>query len=210
MKVNIVTQEGKDSGRKATLSKEVYGITPSDHAMYLDVKQYLANQRQGTSKAKERGEIARTTKKLHKQKGTGGARHGSMRSPLFRGGGTIFGPRPRSYSFKLNKKLKMLARRSALSTMAADSHIIVMDKFSMDAPNTQGYSQVISALGLKGKKSMVVLADQDKAVYLSSRNFEGSKVVTVSELSTYAILNAGTLILTEGAIDKIENSLITK
>ncbi|MDG1757656.1 MAG: 50S ribosomal protein L4, partial [Schleiferiaceae bacterium] len=165
MKVNIVTQEGKDSGRKATLSKEVYGITPSDHAMYLDVKQYLANQRQGTSKAKERGEISRTTKKLHKQKGTGGARHGSMRSPLFRGGGTIFGPRPRSYSFKLNKKLKMLARRSALSTMAADSHIIVMDKFSMDAPNTQGYSQVISALGLKGKKSMVVLADQDKAVY---------------------------------------------
>ena len=210
MKVNIVTQEGKDSGRKATLSKDVYGITPSDHAMYLDVKQYLANQRQGTSKAKERGESARTTKTLHKQKGTGGARHGSMRSPLFRGGGTIFGPRPRSYSFKLNKKLKMLARRSALSTMAADSHIIVMDKFNMDAPNTQGYGQVISALGLKGKKSMVVLADQDKAVYLSSRNFEGSKVVTVSELSTYAILNAGTLILTEGAIDKIENTLITK
>mgnify|MGYP001308191595 CR=1 FL=1 len=210
MKVNIVTQEGKDSGRTATLNKDVYGITPSEHAMYLDVKQYLANQRQGTSKSKERGEIARTTKKLYKQKGTGGARHGSMRSPLFRGGGTIFGPRPRSYSFKLNKKLKVLARRSALSTMAADAHIIVMDKFSMDTPNTQGYGQVLNALGLEGKKSMVVLADQDKAVYLSSRNFEDSKVVTVSELSTYAILNAGTLILTEAAIDKIENSLITK
>lgn len=210
MKLSILTQEGKDTGRKANLNDAVFGIEPNEHAMYLDVKQYLANQRQGTAKAKERAEIARTTKKLHRQKGTGGARHGSMKSPLYRGGGRVFGPRPRNYGFKLNKKLKALARKSALSTMASQSQIVVVDNFTMAAPKTKEFAASMAALGLTGKKSMLVLADQDKAVYLSSRNFEGSKTVTASELSTYSILNAGTLILTEAAIDRIENALTTK
>jgi large subunit ribosomal protein L4 len=210
MEVNIFSQKGKDLGRKAALSDSVFKVDPNDHAVYLDVKQYLANQRQGTHKAKERSEISRTTKKLHKQKGTGGARHGSMRSPLYRGGGTVFGPRPHEYGFKLNKKLKTVARKSALSMMAAEGQIFVIDKISIKEPKTKEYSAFLGALGFSEKKCTVVLPEPDKNVYLSSRNFEGSNVVTASELNTYSILNAGTLILVEGAIEKIEMALMTK
>jgi len=170
MELNIINLEGKDTGRKAILSDDVFGIEPNEHAMYLDVKQYLANQRQGTHKAKQRAEIARTTKKLHRQKGTGGARHGSMKSPLYRGGGRVFGPVPHEYGFKLNKKLKNLARKSAFSTVVKENQVIVLEALTMEAPKTKAYSQVLSALGLQGKKSTVVLAEQDKNVYLSSRN----------------------------------------
>jgi large subunit ribosomal protein L4 len=210
MEVNIFSQKGKDLGRKALLSDSVFKVDPNEHAVYLDVKQYLANQRQGTHKAKERSEISRTTKKLHKQKGTGGARHGSMRSPLYRGGGTVFGPRPHEYGFKLNKKLKIAARKSALSMMAAEDQIFVIDNISIKEPKTKEYSALLGALGFSQKKCTVVLPEPDKNVYLSSRNFEGSNVVTASELNTYSILNAGTLILVEGAIEKIETALMTK
>ena len=210
MEVNIFSQKGKDIGRKALLSDSVFKVDPNEHAVYLDVKQYLANQRQGTHKAKERSEISRTTKKLHKQKGTGGARHGSMRSPLYRGGGTVFGPRPHEYGFKLNKKLKIAARKSALSMMAAEDQIFVIDNISIKEPKTKEYSAFLGALGFSQKKCTVVLPEPDKNVYLSSRNFEGSNVVTASELNTYSILNAGTLILVEGAIEKIETALMTK
>jgi large subunit ribosomal protein L4 len=210
MEVNIFSQKGKDLGRKALLSDSVFKVDPNEHAVYLDVKQYLANQRQGTHKAKERSEISRTTKKLHKQKGTGGARHGSMRSPLYRGGGTVFGPRPHEYGFKLNKKLKIAARKSALSMMAAEDQIFVIDNISIKEPKTKEYSTFLGALGFSQKKCTVVLPEPDKNVYLSSRNFEGSNVVTASELNTYSILNAGTLILVEGAIEKIETALMTK
>ena len=210
MEVNIFSQKGKDLGRKAFLSDSVFKVDPNEHAVYLDVKQYLANQRQGTHKAKERSEISRTTKKLHKQKGTGGARHGSMRSPLYRGGGTVFGPRPHEYGFKLNKKLKIAARKSALSMMAAEDQIFVIDNISIKEPKTKEYSALLGSLGFSQKKCTVVLPEPDKNVYLSSRNFEGSNVVTASELNTYSILNAGTLILVEGAIEKIETALMTK
>tara|TARA_Y100000389_G_C17409158_1_gene489834 strand:- start:260 stop:892 length:633 start_codon:yes stop_codon:yes gene_type:complete len=210
MEVKIFNQKGKDLGRKVALSDNVFKVEPNEHAVYLDVKQYLANQRQGTHKAKERSEISRTTKKLHKQKGTGGARHGSMRSPLYRGGGTVFGPRPHDYGFKLNKKLKVVARKSALSMMAAEDQIFVVDKISIKEPKTKEYSTVLEALGFSEKKCTVVLPESDKNVYLSSRNFEGSNVVTASELNTYSILNAGTLILLEDAIEKIETALMTK
>lgn len=210
MELNIFSQKGKDLGRKALLSDSVFKVDPNEHAVYLDVKQYLANQRQGTHKAKERSEISRTTKKLHKQKGTGGARHGSMRSPLYRGGGTVFGPRPHEYGFKLNKKLKIAARKSALSMMAAEDQIFVIDNISIKEPKTKEYSAFLGALGFSQKKCTVVLPEPDKNVYLSSRNFDGSNVVTASELNTYSILNAGTLILVEGAIEKIETALMTK
>ena len=210
MEVNICNQKGKDLGRKVALSDSIFKVDPNEHAVYLDVKQYLANQRQGTHKAKERSEISRTTKKLHKQKGTGGARHGSMRSPLYRGGGTVFGPRPHEYGFKLNKKLKIVARKSALSMMAAEDQIFVVDKISIKEPKTKEYSAFLGALGFSEKKCTIVLPEPDKNVYLSSRNFEGSNVVTVSELNTYSILNAGALILVEGAIEKIETSLMKK
>ena len=210
MEVNIFSQKGKDLGRKALLSDSVFKVDPNEHAVYLDVKQYLANQRQGTHKAKERSEISRTTKKLHKQKGTGGARHGSMRSPLYRGGGTVFGPRPHEYGFKLNKKLKIAARKSALSMMAAEDQIFVIDNISIKEPKTKEYSAFLGALGFSQKKCTVVLPEPDKNLYLSSRNFDGSNVVTASELNTYSILNAGTLILVEGAIEKIETALMTK
>ena len=210
MELNIFSQKGKDLGRKALLSDSVFKVDPNEHAVYLDVKQYLANQRQGTHKAKERSEISRTTKKLHKQKGTGGARHGSMRSPLYRGGGTVFGPRPHEYGFKLNKKLKIAARKSALSMMAAEDQIFVIDNISIKEPKTKEYSAFLGALGFSQKKCTVVLPEPDKNLYLSSRNFDGSNVVTASELNTYSILNAGTLILVEGAIEKIETALMTK
>jgi large subunit ribosomal protein L4 len=210
MELNILSSLGQETGRKATLNDSVFAIEPNEHAVYLDVKQYLANQRQGTHKAKERAEIARTTKKVHKQKGTGGARHGSMKSPIYRGGGRVFGPQPRDYSFKLNKKVKVLARKSALSIKASKQNLVVLENLSFDAPKTKQFVSMIQALGLHGKKSLVVLGDSDKNVYLSSRNFEGSNVITHSELNTYDIMNAGVIVLVESSIEKIETALSAK
>lgn len=207
MELNIYTIEGTDTGRKALLKDELFSAEPSQQAIYLDVKQFLANQRQGTAKAKQRAEIARTTKKHHKQKGTGGARYGSLKGPLHRGGGTAFGPEPRDYSFKLNKKLKKLARISALTLKAQQEQIKVIENFSFDAPKTKSFIQILKSLGIENKKSLVVLADSDINVYLSSRNLKGSNVVKASDLNTYDILNAHNLILTESSIGKIENWL---
>lgn len=208
MEVKVLDFNGKDTGRKVQLSDSVYGIEPNNHAVYLDVKQYLANQRQGTHKAKERAEVAGSTRKIKKQKGTGTARAGSAKNPLFKGGGTIFGPRPRSYSFKLNKNLKRLARKSAFSIKAKESNIIVVEDFTFETPNTKNFINVLKALGLENKKSLFVLGESNKNVYLSSRNLKGSSVLSNSELSTYAILNANNLVLLEGSLEGIEDNLI--
>jgi large subunit ribosomal protein L4 len=207
MKAAVLDIKGKDTGRKVSLNKAIYEIEPNDHAVYLDVKQYLANQRQGTHKSKERAEITGSTRKIKKQKGTGTARAGSIKSPVFRGGGRAFGPRPRNYSFKLNKKLKSLARKSAFTIKAKEKAIVVLEDFSFDAPKTSAYLDMMSNLGFDGKKTLLVLGDSNKNVYLSSRNLQHTNVVIVSELSTYAILNSGTVLLTEGAVEKIENIL---
>ncbi len=210
MKVAVLDIKGNDTGRKADLSNEVFGIEPNNHAVYLDVKQYLAHQRQGTHKAKERAEIAGSTRKIKKQKGTGTARAGSIKSPIFRGGGRIFGPRPKDYTQKLNKNLKRLARKSALSLKSKDKAILVVEDFDFDAPKTKDFVQVLKSLGLENKKSLFVLGDSNKGVYLSSRNFKGSEVITSSELSTYKILNAHSLVLLEGALEGIESNLNNK
>ncbi|MCL9809170.1 50S ribosomal protein L4 [Flavobacterium luminosum] len=207
MEVKVLDINGKETGRKVQLSDSVFAIEPNKHAVYLDVKQYLANQRQGTHKAKERAEVAGSTRKIKKQKGTGTARAGSKKSPLFKGGGTVFGPRPRSYSFKLNKALKRLARKSALTLKAQESNLIVVEDFNFEAPSTKNFINVLKALGLENKKSLFVLGDTNKNVYLSSRNLKGSSVVTNSELSTYAILNANNLVLLEGSLEGIEENL---
>ncbi|KAA3623464.1 MAG: 50S ribosomal protein L4 [Flavobacterium sp.] len=207
MKVAVLDKNGKDTGRKVELSKEVFGIEPNNHAVYLDVKQYLANQRQGTHKAKERAEIVGSTRKIKKQKGTGTARAGSIKSPIFKGGGRIFGPRPRSYSFKLNKNLKRLARRSALSMKANDKAIVVMEDLSFEAPKTKEFTSVLKSLGLENKKSLFVLGESNNNLYLSSRNLKGAEVVTNSELSTYKIMNANSLVLFEGSLEGIETNL---
>ena len=207
MKVAVLDKNGKDTGRKADLSKEVFGIEPNNHAVYLDVKQYLANQRQGTHKAKERAEITGSTRKIKKQKGTGTARAGSIKSGLFKGGGRMFGPRPRNYSFKLNKNLKRLARKSALTMKANDKSIVVLEDFTMEAPKTQEFTSVLKNLGLENKKSLVVLGESNNNVYLSSRNLKGTEVITNSELSTYKIMNANSLVLFEGSLEGIEQIL---
>jgi large subunit ribosomal protein L4 len=207
MEVKVLDFNGKDTGRKVQLSDSVFAIEPNNHAVYLDVKQYLANQRQGTHKAKERAEVTGSTRKIKKQKGTGTARAGSIKNPLFKGGGTIFGPRPRSYSFKLNKSLKRLARKSAFSIKAKESNIIVLEDFNFEAPNTKNFINVLKALGLENKKSLFVLGESNKNVYLSSRNLKTSNVVTSSELSTYAILNTNNLVLLEGSLELIEENL---
>ncbi len=207
MEVKVLNISGKETGRKVQLSDDVFGIEPNNHAVYLDVKQYLANQRQGTHKAKERAEVAGSTRKIKKQKGTGTARAGSAKNPLFKGGGTVFGPRPRSYSFKLNKNLKRLARKSAFSIKAKESNLIVVEDFNFDAPNTKNFINVLKALGLESKKSLFVLGDTNKNVYLSSRNLKASSVITNSELSTYAILNANNLVLLESSIEGIQENL---
>jgi large subunit ribosomal protein L4 len=207
MKVAVVDKNGKDTGRKVELSKEVFGIEPNDHAVYLDVKQYLANQRQGTHKAKERAEIVGSTRKIKRQKGTGTARAGSIKSPIFKGGGRVFGPRPRSYSFKLNKNVKRLARKSALSIKANDKAIVVLEDFQMEAPKTNEFTGMLKSLGLDGKKSLFVLGESNNNVYLSSRNLKGTEVVTNSELSTYKIMNANSLVLFEGSLEGIESTL---
>ena len=207
MEAKVLDFNGKDTGRKVQLSDSVFGIEPNNHAVYLDVKQYLANQRQGTHKAKERAEVAGSTRKIKKQKGTGTARAGSAKNPLFKGGGTVFGPRPRSYSFKLNKGLKRLARKSAFSIKAKESNLVVIEDFNFETPNTKNFIAVLKALGLENKKSLFVLGDSNKNVYLSSRNLKASSVVTSSELSTYAILNANNLVLLEGSLEGIEENL---
>ena len=207
MEAKVLDFNGKDTGRKVQLSDSVFAIEPNNHAVYLDVKQYLANQRQGTHKAKERAEVAGSTRKIKKQKGTGTARAGSAKNPLFKGGGTVFGPRPRSYSFKLNKSLKRLARKSAFSIKAKESNIIVLEDFNFETPNTKNFINVLKALELENKKSLFVLGDVNKNVYLSSRNLKGSSVVSSLELSTYAILNANNLVLLESSLEIIEENL---
>ncbi|MGC6525841.1 MAG: 50S ribosomal protein L4 [Flavobacteriaceae bacterium] len=207
MKVAVLDINGKDTGRKADLSNEVFAIEPNNHAVYLDVKQYLANQRQGTHKAKERGEIVGSTRKIKKQKGTGTARAGSIKSGVFKGGGRIFGPRPRNYGFKLNKNVKRLARKSALTIKANEKAITVLEDFNFEAPKTKAFTAVLKALNLDSKKSLFVLGAPNNNVYLSSRNFKGSEVVTSSELSTYKILNANQVVLLESAIEGIESNL---
>ena len=198
MKVAVLDSKGKDTGRKADLSDAVFAIDPNNHAIYLDVKQYLAHQRQGTHKSKERAEIAGSTRKIKKQKGTGTARAGSIKSPVFRGGGRIFGPRPKDYTQKLNKNVKRLARKSALSIKAGEKSIVVVEDFNLDAPKTKDFLQVLKSLGIDNKKSLVVLGDSNNNVYLSSRNLTQTDVVINSELSTYKILNATSIVLLEG------------
>jgi len=207
MKVAVLDKNGKDTGRKVELSKDVYGIEPNNHALYLDVKQYLANQRQGTHKAKERAEITGSTRKIKKQKGTGTARAGSIKSGVFRGGGRMFGPRPRNYSFKLNKNLKRLARRSALSIKANDKAIMVIEDMKFDAPKTQEFTALLKSLGLDAKKSLFVLGESNNNIYLSSRNLKKTEVITNSHLSTYKIMNANSLVLFEGSLEGIETNL---
>lgn len=207
MELAVHNSEGKATSKKVKLSDDVFAIEPNDHAIYLDVKQYLAAQRQGTHKSKERAEIARTTKKLKRQKGTGGARAGSMKSPLFRGGGRVFGPRPRNYEIAVNKKVKALARKSALSYKAKENNIIVLEDLNYAEPKTSQYAELLNNLKVADKKSLLVVADHNKNVYLSSRNITAAKVVTASELTTYDILNASNLLLAEGSVSKLENLL---
>jgi len=207
MKVAVVDINGKETGRKVDLSAMVFGIEPNDHAIYLDVKQYLANQRQGTHKTKERAEIVGSTRKIKKQKGTGTARAGSIKSPIFWGGGRIFGPRPRNYGFKLNKSLKRLARKSVLSMKANDNAIKVVEDFSFDGIKTKNFLEVLKALELEDKKSLFVLGEANKNVYLSSRNLKTSEVVSYSELTTYKILHANSLVLLESSLEGIETNL---
>ncbi|OBX22369.1 MULTISPECIES: 50S ribosomal protein L4 [Bizionia] len=207
MKVAVLDLNGKDTGRQVDLSKDVFAIEPNNHAVYLDVKQYLANQRQGTHKAKERAEISGSTRKIKKQKGTGTARAGSIKSGLFKGGGRMFGPRPRSYSFKLNKNVKRLARKSAFSIKASEKSIVVLEDFNFESPKTKNFTAVLKALDLVNKKSLFVLGASNNNVYLSSRNLKGSEVITSSEISTYKILNANRVILLESSLEGIVTNL---
>ena len=207
MKVAVLDIKGKETGRKVELSNDVFAIEPNEHAIYLDVKQYLAHQRQGTHKAKERAEIAGSTRKIKKQKGTGTARAGSIKSPIFRGGGRIFGPRPKDYSQKLNKNVKRLARKSAFSLKSKQKELLVVEDFNFDTPKTKDFVNVLKSLGIENKKSLIVLGDSNNSVYLSSRNFKGSEVVKNSELSTYKILNANSVVLLESAVEGIESNL---
>ncbi len=207
MEVSVVNISGKATSKKIDLNDSIFGIDPNDHAIYLDVKQHLANKRQGTHKSKERAEVAGSSKKLKKQKGTGGARAGNDKSPTRVGGGRAFGPRPRDYSFKLNKKLKRLARISALTYKAKENNITVLEDFTFDTPKTKKYADLINNLTLSNKKTLLVLGESNKNVYLSSRNLTNSKVVTASDLNTYDILNATSIVLVESSIKEIENLL---
>lgn len=207
MELSVLNIKGQDTGKKAVLSDEVFGIEPNQHVVYLDVKQYLANQRQGTHKSKERAEIAHSTRKIKKQKGTGSARAGSIKSPIFVGGGRVFGPRPRDYSFKINKKVKVLARKSILSGKAKSNSISVLEDFSFDAPKTKQYLEMLSALELSNRKTLLILGSQDKNVYLSSRNIPKVAVTTADEVTTYELINADIVLISETAITKLENLL---
>jgi large subunit ribosomal protein L4 len=204
MELAILNISGKETGRKVNLNDSIFGVEPNDHAIYLDTKQFLANQRQGTHKSKERGDVSGSTRKIKRQKGTGTARAGSIKNPLFRGGGRVFGPRPRSYSFKLNKKVKQLARKSALSYKATSNNIIILENFSFDAPKTKEIIKMGNNLNIGNKKSIFVLPEQNNNIYLSSRNVKGVEVITAGELSTYKIMRASTLILIESAVDVLQ------
>ena len=207
MELSILNQAGKETGKKIALNDAIFGIEPNDHAIYLDVKQFLAAQRQGTAKAKQRSENAHSTRKLGRQKGGGGARPGDLKSPVRVGGGTIFGPVPRDYSFKLNKKVKQLARRSALSMRAQNGQIIVLDALTFDAPKTKAMLEVLNNLKVAGKKVLFVLNEGNEAVLKSARNIERTNVMTVGELNTYAIMNANAVVFVEEAVKTIENTL---
>jgi len=202
MELSVINYKGQDTGRTVTLSDAVFGVEPNTHAVYLDVKQYLANQRQGTHKSKERAEIARTTKKLKRQKGTGGARAGSMKSPLFKGGGRVFGPRPRDYRFKLNQKMKVVARRSVLAAKAKGAQVIVLEDFNFDKPSTKSYINFLHDINVT-TKSLLILAESVPNVYLSCRNLKGTKVVTADTLNTYDIINAQQLLISEKSLERI-------
>ena len=210
MELSVINSTGQDTGRKVQLSDEVFGLEPNTHAMYLDVKQYLANQRQGTHKSKERAEIAGSTKKIKKQKGTGGARAGSMKSPVFIGGGRVFGPRPRNYTFKLNKKLKEVARLSALSTLARGNKLALIEGLSFDSPKTSEFVKVMNNLKINSRKTLIVTAQNDQNIHLSSRNLKGFKVAEAINLNTYDLLNADTLLLTEESLKTLEQLYSTK
>ncbi|MCA5004254.1 50S ribosomal protein L4 [Sphingobacterium bovistauri] len=207
MEVKVLNLSGKETGAKVQLPETVFGVTPNDHAIYLDVKLYLANQRQGTHKSKQRNEIAGSTRKLHKQKGTGGARAGSIKSPLFNGGGRVFGPQPRDYSFKLNKKLKQVARKSALSYKAQENNVLVLDAVNFDSIKTKNYVALVNALNVADEKTLLVLPDYNNNVYLSSRNLKKAKVVVASDLNTYDVLNATKLLLTTDSVKTLEEAL---
>ncbi len=204
MELTILNIDGKETGRKVNLNDSIFGIKPNDHAIYLDTKQFLANQRQGTHKSKQKGEVTGSTRKIKRQKGTGTARAGSIKSPLFRGGGRVFGPQPRFYGFKLNKKVKELARKSALSYKASTNNIIVLEDFNFEAPKTKEMVKFGSNLNIANKKSLIVLPEQNKNIYLSSRNVQGVEVITAGELSTYKIMKASTLVLVESAVDVLQ------
>ncbi len=206
MELAVYNQQGQDTGRKIQLNDEVFGIEPNEHAVYLDVKQFLANQRQGTHKSKERSEVSGSTRKLHKQKGGGGSRIGDINSPVLVGGGRVFGPRPRDYRFKLNKKLKALARRSALSAKAQEGQIIVVDSINFDAPKTKDFINFTKNLKVEGKKLLLVLSDKNNNVYLSSRNVPNVHLMNASDINTYALLNNNAIIMTEGSVELINNS----
>jgi large subunit ribosomal protein L4 len=206
MELAVLNKTGQETGRTVVLDETIFGIEPNDHSIYLDVKQYMANKRQGTHKSKERWEVAYSTRKIKRQKGTGGARAGSVKSPVFVGGGRVFGPQPRDYSFKLNKKLKQLARLSALSYKAKENSILVVEDFTFDAPKTREFVEINKNLKIDNKKLLFVLSEQNKSIYLSSRNLEGKKVVTIYDLNTYDIVNAGVLVFMESSIKAIQSN----
>ncbi|NLN31327.1 MAG: 50S ribosomal protein L4 [Bacteroidales bacterium] len=207
MELAVLNIQGEETGRKVLLNDSVFGIEPNDHAIYLDTKQFLANQRQGTHKTKQRAEIAGSNRKIKRQKGTGTARAGSNKNPIFRGGGRAFGPRPRDYGFKLNKKVKDLARKSALSYKALSNNIIVLEDFTIEAPKTREFVKIGDSLNLSNKNSLFVLPEQNKNIYLSSRNVQGVEVVTARELCTYKIMKASTLVFVESAVDVLQSAL---
>jgi len=207
MKVKVLKNNGDDAGRKVTLAEGIFNIEPNDHAIYLDVKQFLANQRQGTHKSKERADITGSTRKIKRQKGTGTARAGSIKSPLFKGGGTVFGPRPRDYSFKLNKKVKALARKSALSYKAKSDDIAIVEDFTLEAPKTKDYLKILQDLTLDTKKTLMIIPEGNKNLFLSSRNIKNAKIILANNLNTYEVLHADKLLLFEGSLSRIEEIL---
>jgi large subunit ribosomal protein L4 len=207
MDVAITKYSGENTGRKVSLSDEIFGIEPNDHAIWLDVKSHLANQRQGTHKSKQRNEITGSSKKIKKQKGTGGARAGNIKNPQFKGGGRVFGPTPRDYSFKLNKKVKDLARRSALTYKAKDNSIAIIEDFNFEAPKTKVYAGMLKSLGVDSQKTLLVLGDSNKNIATSGRNIQNTKIITASQLNTYDVINADRLILVESSVGKIDNLL---
>ena len=207
MEVSVLNIKGQETGRKVALNEAIFGIEPNDHVIYLDVKQYMANQRQGTAKSKERSEISGSTRKLGRQKGGGGARRGDINSPVLVGGGRVFGPKPRDYGFKLNKKVKILARKSALSYKAKDNEIIVVEDFKMEAPKTKDFINITKNLKVEGKKTLVVLPEVDKNVYLSARNLQTAQIMSASDINTYKILNADVLVVAESSLKTIDSIL---